>query len=177
MIKKIRLKGKKLDKRGQLKIQEMAFVLLGVVFLFALILLFFVSFQYRSWQKVASQTEEARAITLLEVVASMPEFRCSSSFSSASEAVCIDIDKIEYFNKTRSIRDKYAILWESAQAAGVEVQEIYPGKSTYTIYSKSNFQGSSKTYSTYSALCSQEYGELICKIAKIKIKMMMPESK
>ncbi len=167
----------KLRKKGQLKIQEMAFVLLGVIFLFALILLFYVSFQYRSWQKVAVQSEEARAITLLEVVASMPEFRCSSSFSSASEAVCIDIDKLEYFNKTRSIRDKYSVLWESSQAAGVEVQEIYPDKKTYTIYSKSGFQGSSKTYSTYSAICNQEYGELICKIAKIKIKMIMPESK
>ena len=167
----------KRNRRGQLKIQEMAFVLLGVIFLFALILLFYVSFQYRSWQKVAVQTEEARAITLLEVVASMPEFRCSSSLSSVSEAVCIDIDKLGYFNRTRSIRDKYAVLWESSMAAGVEVQEIYPGRETYVIYSKSNFQGSSKTYSTYSALCSQEYGELICKIAKIKIKMIMPESK
>ena len=129
-MKKLKLK----QKRGQLKIQEIAFVLLGVVFLFALVLLFFVSFQYRSWQKVSVQVGEARAITLLEVVASMPELRCSSSFSSASEAVCIDVDKIDYFNRTRSIRDKYAILWESAQAAGIEVQEIYPEKNTYTMY-------------------------------------------
>jgi hypothetical protein len=172
MIRKI-----KMNRKGQLKIQEMAFVLLGVVFLFALVLLFYVSFQYRAWQSVAVQSEEARAITLLEVVASMPEFRCSSSFSSTSEAVCMDIDKLDYFNKTRSMRDKYAVLWESAQAAGVEVQEIYPGKGTYTIYSKQNFQGSSKTYSTYASLCYQEYGQLICKIAKIKIKMIMPESK
>jgi hypothetical protein len=166
-----------MKKRGQLKIQEMAFVLLAVVFLFSLILLFFTAFQYRIWTNSARDTREARGITIVEVIASMPELRCSSSLSSISESVCIDTDKLDYFDKTPSIQNRYSVLWENSMLTGVEIQEIYPVRKTYTIYSK-NYDGSVSTFSTYIALCSQENGfNLRCSIAKIKAKMIMPESK
>ena len=114
------------NKKGQLMIQEMAFVLLAVIFLFGLVLLIFTSIQSRQLQKYAIQSREARAITFLEVVSALPELRCSSSFSSTSEAVCVDKDKLAFFNSSISIQEKYAVLWRNALISKIEVQEVYP---------------------------------------------------
>ena len=165
--------------KGQLKIQEMAFVLLAIVFLFALVLLFFTAFQYRLWQNVAAETRESRAISLLEVISSMPELRCSSSFSSTSEAVCIDEDKLAYFNKSGNMRERYSILWQNSMAASIEIQQIYPSKKSYFLYTKPKIDElSTQTFSTYISICSEELkGISRCTLARVKARIIMPELK
>lgn len=168
------------NKKGQLKIQEMAFVLLAVVFLFVLVLLAFTAIQSRQLQKYAIQSREARAITFLEVVSALPELRCSSSFSSTSEAVCVDRDKLAFFNSSLSMQETYAILWKNALISKIEVQQVYPVVNpapSYIVYKLDNTQNiSSRTYSTYAALCSEDPRRVpICSIGKIKITAIMPD--
>lgn len=160
-------------KRGQLKIQEMAFVLVGIVFLLALVMLFFVAFQSREMTKSAAEYREARAITLLEVVASLPELRCSSSFSQTSESACLDYDKVNFFNSSLVMQSHYSGLWDGSYVSKIEVEEVYPKGETYTIYSKSTKE-SVKSYATYAALCIDEAKGLMCKIVRVKVTIIMP---
>ncbi len=166
-------------RKAQLKIQEMAFVLVGVVVLMALVMLFFVAFQSREMSKNAAYYREARAITLVEMIASMPELRCSSSFSTTSESVCLDYDKVLTFNSSKEMQDNYAIFWENSFVSRVEIEEVYVNNSNirgknYTIYSKLTNENT-KVYATYAALCLDDASGLICNIAKIKATIIMPK--
>ena len=166
------------EKKGQLKIQEMAFVLVGVVVLGVLVVLFFVAFQNKELTQNAAYYREQRAITLIEMVASMPELRCSSSFASTSESVCLDQDKVMTFNSSKAIQNDYESLWENSYVSKIEIEEVYVNSSvrkgsTYTIYSKDSNENT-QTYATYADLCSDDLSGLTCKIAKIKATIIMP---
>jgi len=164
---------KRKNKKAQVKIQEMAFVLLAVVFLVALLFLFFARFQYSQLQESVTQVREARTITMLSVVASLPELRCSSSFSSASEIACIDKDKVDVFNKGGNIRKKYTKIWQAAQISKITIDEIYPEGQSYLIYTQEPGE-STETYATYIPLCEETTGNLKCVVAKIRITTNMP---
>ncbi|MGB9708034.1 MAG: hypothetical protein ACPLXC_01770 [Candidatus Pacearchaeota archaeon] len=159
----------KTNKQAQLKIQEMAFVLVAVIFLGGLLLLFFARFQMSSLQKAATEIKELRTITMLRVVASMPELSCRE------EAICIDEDKLKAFNSSTSLQNKYAPLWQSSDIVKIIVEEVYPQASAvnYTIYKKTP-AGNTVTYSTFIPLCSESKQGTSCKIAKIKITTIVP---
>lgn len=163
-------KEKSKGKEGQLKIQEMAFVLVAVVFLGSLLLLFFARFQATSVQKAATEIRELRTITMLRVVASMPELSCRE------EATCIDEDKLNAFNSSTSLQSKYSTLWQSSDIVKIIVEEVYPRATAakiYTIYKKTTAENTI-TYSTFIPLCSESKRETVCKISKIKITTIMP---
>lgn len=165
---------KKKNKTGQIKIQEMAFVLVAVVFLFALLFLFFARFQQTQITKTAAEIRELRTVTMLRVVASLPELRCSSSFGSAIETACIDKDKLMTFDNYPDIRTKYREIWNAASISKVTVEEIYGGNDEFIIYQKSSLPTSTITYSTYIPLCEEISQGTKCNIAKIKITTIMP---
>jgi len=165
------------NKKAQLKIQEMTFVLLAIIFLFALILLMFTSWQSTELKKLNTQTREARATTMLEVISGLPELRCSSSVSSPSESVCLDRDKLLVFNNNRSIQSRYSILWENSQISAIEIQEFYPPTFTKYVIYRAAEQTSTRTYATYASLCQEDPGSAQiskCTIARIKVTMNMP---
>lgn len=157
-----------MDKRGQLKVQEMAFVLVAVVFLFGILLLFFARFQFGSLQQTATQLREIRTITMLRVVASLPELSCLDKVN------CIDSDKLNAFDVNSNLRSKYESFWLSSNIVSIKVEEVYP-KTTkiYKIYDKTTAE-STETYSTFVPLCSESVNKEICKIAKLKITVKLP---
>jgi hypothetical protein len=161
--------------KAQLKIQEMAFVLVGVIVLIALVMLFFVAFQSKEMNKNAVYYREARALTLVEVVASLPELRCSSSLGSTSESVCLDYDKVSVFNSSRELQESYGVLWENSFVSRIEIEEVYPKGKVYTIYSKQTNENT-KNYATYAALCLDTNSGSLCKIAKVRIAIIMPKT-
>ncbi|MCX8194423.1 MAG: hypothetical protein N3G19_03670 [Candidatus Pacearchaeota archaeon] len=165
---------KKQAKKGQLKIQEMAFVLVAVVFLFAIIFLFFARFQASQTKEVVEELRELRTITMLRVVASLPELRCSSSFGSATEIACIDKDKLAVFDNDQRLGARYEQLWAQSFITKITVDEEYPKGKSYKIYEKTK-TGSTITYSTYVPLCEETNTRRArCVIAKIKITTAMP---
>lgn len=159
----------KKEKKGQIKIQEMAFVLVAVIFLGGILLLFFARFQATSIQKQATELRSLRTATMLRMIVSMPELACTE------EANCIDIDKLLVFDNSATIRNKYSELWKSSNIVKVTVEEVYP-KTTrtieYKIYEK-NTGKNTVTYSTFISLCSMAQNK-ICKIAKIKATVEVP---
>ena len=98
------------DKRAQVKIQEMAFVLLALVFLFVLGFMFFSRLQFSNMEKRAEELREATALSVLNKISAMPELRCSASLGRATETLCLDKVKIEIFSEKFS--EEYAKIWQ-----------------------------------------------------------------
>ena len=150
--------------KAQLKIQEMAFILVAIVFLFSLVFLFFARFQYAQMQEQAKVLREFRTVQLLRAVAGLPELQCPSG---SFPLVCIDEEKAKQFNESEELRESFSELWENSKIVKIKVEEIWPEKKEYLIYNSSG--KNIVVYATYVPLCSQS-----CVIAKIKIGVERP---
>ena len=151
----------KKERKAQLKIQEMAFVLLAFAILASFVLLFFARFQYLSIVKQAEKIREERAIAMLHGIASLPELSCSSS------SICIDKGKLEVINKSDTIKNNYKELWKSSNIKSIVIETK---TKTYVVYESSDI-GNFQTYLTYVPVCNH-----YCEFAKIKIKLILPEN-
>ena len=103
-----------MNKKSQLKIQEMAFMLVAVVILFVLAGLFFIGISYRDLYKSANIQERERAVSLIAKLADTPEF------SNGDGA--IDTDKLLFLQE----RANYEGFWP---VASLEIRKIYPEES------------------------------------------------
>ena len=113
------VKIKKMGNKGQMKIQQMTFMLLAVTLLFIIVGMFFLSIRLYSLRKAATNLEEKNAMLLVSKLANSPEFSCGNSFGG-SRISCVDFDKL--------IALKYRIeedpeLWDVAK---IELRKIYP---------------------------------------------------
>lgn len=164
-------------KKAQMEIQEMAFVLLAVVILGAILFLIYARMQSSSIVEQASEIQEKKALSQIAIISSMPELSCSQSFSPAfgagQIAICIDEDKLIEFKK---ISSKYK--WQGLSK--IQIQRIYPAGTgeciegnfverncaTYTILDTGK---ANTTISSFASLCRQEKDYLNCQIAKILV--------
>jgi len=142
------LKMKKMRKKSQIKIQEMAFVLLALTVLAGIVFIFFSKFQISGVEKAAGTVKQQQAISLLEKISAMPEIRCSYY---GVEKLCIDEDKLQIFLPMAN-SSSYIKQWTGMQK--VSVKRIWPSEEEWPIYSegKGNF-----TYSTFVSICKQEF--------------------
>ncbi len=147
-------------KRGQLKIQEMAFVLVAVIVLFGIVLIFFSKFQLGLIQQSAGDIRTKQAINMLHTIAALPELRCSEG----SESNCIDQAKLEGLMK---IKSNYYEIWKNSFLTKVQIERFYPQGDKYVLYSSSSEK--SVSYSTYIPLCKQQESQLNCSIGKITV--------
>jgi len=154
-------------KKGQMKIQEMAFVLIAVIILFGIIFLFYARFEFNKVQSLSTELREERAITFIRTVASMPELRCSESILKVSEAACLDLDKLKAFNSSLSLRNSYRKIWTSSYITEVVVQEIFPGNSIYKIYDETPGE---ESYFSFMPLCSKDKCIIARLIVSIRLK-------
>ncbi|MEM2933126.1 MAG: hypothetical protein QW622_02890 [Candidatus Pacearchaeota archaeon] len=172
MIKKTESK----VKQAQIQFQEMAFVLVGLILFFALLLTFFSIFQSAKIKQLATETRREETIAKLESIANMPEFSCR-------EAFCIDEEKlIGFLNLPLQQQKKYFEAWEKSNLILIKVERIWPEKSGkcneqnvgeckfYEIFNKTigkNYEA----HSTFMPLCyyssTQGYQGYRCDIGKI----------
>lgn len=142
MMKLSKLKSKK----GQLKIQEMAFVLIAIMIFFALVGLLFVKFRVGSLEQSAESSKERVAGNLVLVLSSTPEL------SWAECAGCIDMDKAILIKN----KSEYRNLWKVDYLV---IKSLYPEKTnkecslgnypdcnSLTLVNSSNFGISSKAF-------------------------------
>jgi hypothetical protein len=109
-------------KRGQMKIQQMAFMLLAITLFFILVGLLVLGFKFSSIQEEASILNEKNALLLSTRIANSPEFSCGNSFGN-SLTNCIDGDK---FMMMKELSARYENFWGSVPNIIVEV--VYPIK-------------------------------------------------
>ena len=166
-----------MEMKGQMKIQQMAFMIVAVFFFFILVGLFFLGIQFSKINSSAAQLEKEQAISSLSVIADMPEFNFDSS-----ESFTLDEDKLKILSGNFS--SGYEELWP---VASIEVYKVYPssgevvdcpgvGCNYYKIFD--NGQSNIKKYSTFVSVCNKinEGGVYdVCDIGKLVVGVRINE--
>jgi len=160
-----------LNKKAQLKINQMAFMLVAVFLFFILAGLFFLSIKYKQIAQEAEKINMEKAIEIAASVDTVPEFSCGS--------LCIDADKLITFSPEKYEKEKF---W---QVGSIEIRKILPD-SPVTICTKQNYPNCNlfRLYETdknitkissFISLCRKEQAETgiydKCELAKIIIGM------
>ena len=161
-------------KRAQLRIQEMAFMLLAVFLFFALVGLFAFTLVYINISDSASQIAEDRTLSSVTSLADTPEMSCVAAKSN-----CIDGDKL--INLVG--KDIYGGLWPYSSLRVIkfsgfnkEENELiactkanYPNCDAFNVYDKE--VDNERAISSFVAICRKElengYTYDRCETAKI----------
>lgn len=128
-----------MNKKSQLKIQEMAFMLIGVFLFFVLVGLLMLSIFYQNLKKESIQIKESRTLSLITSLADSPEFSCVSSKSN-----CVDADKvISLVNKT-----SYGNFWPFTSLKVVRSRAFNKKESDMIQCNMANYNECSNSYKT-----------------------------
>jgi hypothetical protein len=106
------------EKKAQLKIQQMAFMLIATTLFFALVGIFALGFKLSGAKGIATSLQEQNAMMLATRIANSPEFSCGKSFGNQVD--CVDFDKVMALTEDVS---KYSEFWE---ISNLEIRKIYP---------------------------------------------------
>ena len=172
------MRGLAMRNNGQMKIQQMAFMIVAVFFFFILVGLFFLNVQFKSVKGNFANLQKGQAISSLKVIADMPELNYGSG-----ETMTMDEDKLSIMSGNFS--SEYKIFWP---VASIGVYKIYPTPNKikkcpspncnfYEIYN--NGQSDVKTYSTYVSICKRikKSGSIYdrCEIGKLVVGVKINE--
>ena len=168
--------------KGQLKIQQMAFVLIAVTLFFAIVGLFVLTFSFSGLRESAAILEEENALALVSQIANSPEFSCGGVFDfDETNLNCIDADKamalkenVETYSKFWGVKGiEIRKIYPELAAGEIECErENYPECNILTLISSSKGVG----VSSFVSLCRRDFnGETSrfqdkCEIAKIIVK-------
>ncbi|MBT3404739.1 hypothetical protein HN832_02600 [archaeon] len=108
-------------KNAQVKIQQMAFLLLALTLFFVLVGLFVIVFRFAGLKESATALEEKNALLLTTKIANSPEFSCGNVYGTGN-INCMDGDKIMALKN--NIED-YGGFWGSG-VYNIEIRKIYP---------------------------------------------------
>jgi len=136
------------NKKAQLKIQQMAFMLIAVTLFFILVGLFVLGIKLSGLKKQANILEDESSLAILSKLANSPEFSCGEAFYSG-KTNCVDEAKILALkNKKEYFEENF---WG---VAAIEIKKIYPEKKSIVIY-EDNSQ-SKKYNSNFVNLCKKQ---------------------
>ena len=105
--------------RGQMKIQQMAFVLIAATLFFSLAGIFILSVKMSGLRGLSEELEARNAQMLVTKLANSPEFACGDVFGGGG-INCVDADKIMALKSSVS---KYRTFWG---IENIEIRIIYP---------------------------------------------------
>ena len=147
-------------KKAQMKIQQMAFMLMAVTLFFILVGMFVLVWRFAGLRQSAETLEEKNVMLLVTKLADSPEFSCGTWEYTAS---CIDTDKVMMLKNSIS---KYSKFWGDVSNIKIEKNPLearkectlsnYPDCNTINLFSK-EITGIPK--STFVALCRKESDE------------------
>jgi len=159
-------------KSGQMKIMQMAFMIVAVFFFFVLVGLFFLSIQFKDVKSSAAQLQREQAISSLKVIADMPELNYDSR-----ESFTLDEDKLVIM--AGGFGEIYEEFWPVASVGAYKLWPVADkinqcpglGCNYYKLYD--NDQDNVQTYSTYVSICKKvkESGFVYdkCVIGKLEV--------
>jgi len=162
--------------RGQLKIQEMAFVLVAIVIFMVIAGLFFIKIQMAGLKdEVVSQNDD-KAISLALKIASLPEFLWSSKNNQCDN--CVDLDKVFLLKSSAQTNKIYSQFW-TKDITAIKFEVLYPKKEgectkgNYPNCKTITLLNSSSEYSfksAYVSLCKIDLeGSRKCELGKIYV--------
>ncbi len=106
-------------KKAQMKIQQMAFMLMAITLFFVMVGMFLLVFRFSGLKESATMLEEKNAMLLVTKLANSPEFSCGEAFGS-NRINCVDSDKVMMLKKNIA---KYSDFWGVAE---IKIRKIYP---------------------------------------------------
>ena len=148
------------NKKAQVKIQQMAFMLIGVTLFLVMAGLFILVIRFSSLKDSAELLEERNALLLVSKIADSPEISCGNAFGSA-RGNCIDTDKVMAL---KGRLGEYRGFWG---VDGIEIRKIssvtgaecslenYPDCGKITIIASSGGTG----VANFVSLCRKEFNE------------------
>lgn len=125
-------------RKGQLKIQQMMFMILAITILFVLVGLFALSISLSGVKAKAAASQDNSARLLVSKIANSPEFSCGNAFGT-SLISCIDADKVMALEG--SIQNYGNNFWG---VQGIEIVKIYPASDSGTECTSENFPNCGK---------------------------------
>ena len=162
-------------KKAQVKIQQMAFMLIAVFIFFALIGMILLNLKLSGLKQDATELQEKNARLLVSRLADSPEFSCEDSFGSDMKS-CIDTDKVMILSENIG---KYEDFWG---VSSIEIRKIYPISNQDIICDRENYPncniievlpGEGTYYSNFVVLCRKDtFGQEIytkCDLGKIMV--------
>jgi len=162
-----------MGKKAQLRIQEMAFMIVAVFLFFILIGLFVLSIFYINIQKQATIISEAQTLSSITNLAGAPELICVNN-----KVNCVDSDKLMALTNNKNYKNYWAFSsLRVVKLSGFSKSEDemercslgnYPNCDMFIVYDKN--VGNEKLISSFVALCRNEYEEGNydkCEIAKL----------
>lgn len=105
--------------KAQMKIQQMAFMLIAVTLFFALVGVFVIAVKFSGLKQSATELEEKNAMLLVTKLANSPELSCEGAFG-VQRTNCVDADKVMML---KNDIDRYSKFWE---VSNIEIRKIYP---------------------------------------------------
>ena len=157
------------NKFGQMKIQQMAFMIVAVFLFFVLVGLFFLQIQIKGIRGSAEDLAREQAVSSLRVIADMAELNYDSG-----ESMTLDEDKLRVMSGNFS--GDYDLFWP---VASIGVYKVYPAFDEvrkcpsvncnyYEIYDSG--QKDVELYSTYVSIC-ENIGKGLddCEIGKLVV--------
>lgn len=162
-------------KKGQFKVQQMAFMLMAVTLFFVLVGMFFLMIRFSNLKEGATILEERNAVLLASRIANSPEFSCGESFG-IERVNCVDSDKVMVLKENI---ERYEGFWG---VSSIEIrkigysEEVLCELETYEDCNTIRILGEEEegTYvSTFVALCKKESEEGVgydkCELARLFI--------
>jgi len=168
---------RKSDKRGQLKIQQMAFMLMAITLFFVLVAMYVLVIKFSGLKESATELEEKNAMLLVTKLANSPEFSCGAAFGS-NRINCVDADKAMMLKENMY---KYINFWG---VSNIEIRKIYPRADSDVICNLGNYPDcniikmlpkeiTGYDMSNFISLCRKEFsGDEVydkCELAKIMV--------
>lgn len=169
-----RFSGLYLDKKGQVKIQEMAFMLVALLFFFIIVGIFGFGFLVNELRANAVDVAEQRTFSALVSLSDTAEFSCS-----VARPNCIDADKLIVMTN----RTVYSRFYPFASLKVIRFQAFnkdpedmvqctmanYPDCDIFVVYENEN--ENVITTATYASLCMKDYENganyYKCEVARI----------
>ena len=164
----------KYNKRSQLKIQEMAFMLLGVFLFFTLVGVFALTIFYSGLQDEATRIAEERTLSAISSIADTPELNCIAAKSN-----CVDGDKLIALTNTTL----YGNFWPFSSLKVIKYSGFEKNESELTVCTFANYPDcdlfivydkkirNERAIASFVAFCRKEYenGYIYdrCELAKI----------
>jgi len=145
--------------KAQIKIQEMAFVLIALILLAGIVFIFYLRIQSSSITKAGESIRQQETISLLDKIVSIQELSCQKG------EMCIDEDKALIISKNQeAVKD----VFQNIKIA--KVKRIYPEGSDIVLYQSGK---ANQSYASFINLCKQDkvgYSfEWVCGLAQLEL--------
>ncbi len=155
------------SKSAQIKIQQMAFVLVALVIFGAIATIFYLSISLSNLRGTASELEDQRAKELVRALSSIPELE----FTSGDCSNCIDFDKVLILKERKAYSEFFELDFLQIEKVFPDYQgectkSNYPNCKTVTLINKN--VGSPQT--AFVSIChwtAENGGYSKCEIGRI----------